>query len=315
LATALSSGCAQTRIVSPIAFFESGGKLPHSGFRYYPLKVAARQGWVAVVDGSPNLGFRNSRVLVLNKATGVSIGQAEIPRGGEKGAKGHGVSIDAMGRIYVAVEDVGKTHLLRLTPGSSGSLRAEWDHFAGMSYPTGIFVAPPETMYLVDGGNHRIIRLAWKGFDPAVIGSSRDLETPRGIAVDKQGNLYTHVVRTGKIWVLKYAPDGRLLQSFPVEGVEEPLAWFYNDLALDSAGRLYLSDYAKSRVLVLGEGGKVVQEIAQPGFKGPMGLAFDEDDVLYVADAWTKEVFRLRPVHEHEVRERAAKSPKAQPAP
>jgi DNA-binding beta-propeller fold protein YncE len=294
-------GCPPPARVSRIALFEPAGRVAQGQYHYYPLKVAARGGWVAVLDGSPNLGFRNSRVLLFNKATGLIAGVAEIPRGADKGAKGHGLHLDDQGRIYVAVEDVGKTHILRLTPRPTGGFQQEWDRIPGATYPTGISMGPGGLLHLVDAGNHRIIRLAWKGFDPAVIGSSRELQTPRGIAVDRAGNLYTHVLRDGQVWIVKYAPDGTKLTSFAVEGVEEPLAWFYNDLVLDSSGRIYLSDYAKSRILVLAEDGKVVQTLTAPGLKGPMGLSLDEKDHLFVADAWAKQVLHFRPVYEHEL--------------
>jgi sugar lactone lactonase YvrE len=314
-ANLLVAACGHGRAAWTLVDFEPAGRIGRGEYHYYPLKVAARGGWVAVLDGSPNLGYRNSRVLLFRKALGRLAAASEIPRGAQRGAKGHALSIDRKGRVYVAVEDAEKTHVLRLVPGPGGRslFRQEWDSILGGKYPTGILVDPKDQIVLVDGGNHRIIRLAWKGMDPMVIGSSRELDHPRGIAIDPQGNLYTHTIQGQKLLVLKYAPSGSLLASFPVEGVQEPLAWFYNDLVVDSQGRIYLTDYAKARVLVLGAGGEVLREIKDPTFKGPMGLALDEDGSLYVADAWAKSVLHLRPVYEHELRRRRAPGGPAPP--
>jgi len=310
LAAVVAAGCAPGRVAARIAFFEPAGTVGHGEYHYYPLKVAARGRWIAVLDGSPNLGYRNSRVLLFQKSSARLVATSEIPRGTRRGAKGSALWIDPRGRIYVAVEDVETTHLLRLTPMAGGQgFTQEWDSIRGGSYPTGIFADAAGTVVLVDGGNHRIIRLPWKGMDPQVLGSSRELDHPRGLAVDASWNVYTHTIRAGKLWLLKYAPDGRLAAEVPVDGLKEPLAWFYNDVVVDSLGRLYLSDYAKARVLILDPSGKVISEIAHPGFKGPMGLALDETDHLYVADAWAKSVFRFRPVYEHEIKGKVAGTP------
>jgi hypothetical protein len=300
LVAALLTSCAAGRSTWRLSAFEPALPLASREFHYQPLKVAARGGWVAVLDGAPNLGYRNSRVLLFRKTTGALVATSEIPRGTGQGAKGHGLALDGQGRLYVAVEDLEKTHLLRLSLGELGELTQEWDAIQGGKYPTGIQVDARGALVLVDGGNHRIIRMPWKGLDPQVIGSSRNFDLPRGLAVDAQGNLYTHTLRERTLWVLKFSPTGNLLRSFAVQEVGEPLAWFYNDLAVDARGRLYLSDYAKARILVLNAAGEQVAEIKTAAFKGPMGLALDEEEHLFVADAWAKEVFHFRPVFEHE---------------
>lgn len=303
LSALATAACPQGRAAWKLLRFDPAGKVGPGEYHYYPLKVAARGKWVAVVDGSPNLGYRNSRVLLFQKATGALVASSEVPRGARRGAKAHAVHLDATGRAYVAIEDVGRTHLLRLAPSAqTGGLGQEWDSIRGGKYPTGIAVDAAGRVVLADGGNHRLIRLEWKGFDPMVIGSSRELDHPRGLAIDSKGHIYTHTIQAQKLLVMEYRPDGTLARSFPVEDVKEPLAWFYNDLIVDGRGRIYITDYAKARVLLLSERGGVLMEIKHPEFKGPMGLALDEDETLFVADAWAKQVFRLRPVYEHEKR-------------
>lgn len=279
--------------------FSAAGKLHISEFYYHPLKVAAGHGWIAVLDGAPNLRVRNSRVLLFRSRDRRLVASSDIPRGGSsrRAARGHALAMDGKGRIYVAVEDSERTHLLRLTVlPRQRRLRQEWDSIRGGRYPTGIQVDRDERVTLVDGGNHRIIRLRWKGFDPQVIGSSRELSYPRGLAVDARGGVLTHSLRRGKLHLLKYASDGRLLWDVVVPGVREPLAWFYNDLLLDPQGRILLSDYARARVLLLDPRGRPLAQLKHPSFKGPMGLALDRHQRLYVADAWAKKVFVFSPV-------------------
>ena len=345
LLCALALGaCPQLGARPRIAYFERAGELPALGYHYFPLKVAARAGRVAVLDGAPTLGFKNSRILLLDATTGTLLSSTEIPRGTRRDAKGSALAADARGRFYAAIEGQGETHLLRLTPpprpaklpnasnppspAKSAALTRgrprgaatvaatgarsgqqpteEWDAIRAGRSPTGLLVDEAEQVWLVDGGNHRIIRLAWKGDDPAVFGSSRELDVPRGAALDKEGVFYTRVAGPKQSRVFRYDSKGALLGSFVVPGLEDPLAWFHNDLAFDREGRLYLTDFARSRVLVFTTDGKPAGEIRDPAFKGPMGLCFDEEDVLFIADAWAKQVLRFRPVYEKEAAERAA---------
>ena len=61
--------------------------------------------------------------------------------------------------------------------------------------------------------------------------------------------------------ILRYDPEGRLAGGFTIDGLEDPLAWFHNDLRLDREGRLYVTDYSKSRILVFRQDGTPAGEI------------------------------------------------------
>ena len=200
-------------------------------------------------------------------------------------------------------------------PPSQAELQ-EWDELRGGKYPAGLAVDDAGAhLVLVDGGNHRLIRMAWKGTDPVVIGGARDLDLPRGLAWAKDGEIITK--QSGHAPLLaRYNADGARVGEIEVKGLAEDLKWFYNELVVGPDGQLYMTDYQKARVIVISRDGKRQSELRDPAFKGPMGLAFDERNQLWVADAWAKRILKFKPVYEKEAARRTKlgrPGPKAPP--
>jgi sugar lactone lactonase YvrE len=167
----------------------------------------------------------------------------------------------------------------------------------GMSNPQAVAIdrsVIPNRLYIADAGNHRV--LGWHSIEALENGSSADLVigqedflswqaqcnnagvsgstlcVPAGIAVDGAGNLY--VVDLGNSRVLEYdspfttdtQPDRVFGQggSFAAStcnkgGISAESLCAPNGVAVDSSGRMYISDTANSRVLEynspLGSGG------------------------------------------------------------
>jgi hypothetical protein len=340
-AIVLASGvgaCVPAPAAPKIAFFERDGAPREIVSNYYPLKVAARAGIVAVLDSSSRLGFKSSRVLVLDAKTGALVYQYAVPRATGRGGAATAVDIDASGRIYVAVDGALGIHVLRLSRDAAAPRRPaaaspragestsaspqastrprspapaparytdEWDFIRRGKYPAGLRVGANDELVLVDGGNHRIVRIGWKGADPRVIGSSRDLDTPRGAALLPDGSICAKNGVPAAPAIACYDRAGMTRARFVLAGLAEPLEWFYNDVALGPDGKLYVTDYEKHMVRVFSQTGAPLGQIADPALKGPMGIAFDESANLYVADAWAKHLLRFRPVYEKEAAERA----------
>jgi sugar lactone lactonase YvrE len=114
-------------------------------------------------------------------------------------------------------------------------------------------------------------------------------------AVDDEGYLYTNQ-RTAGSYIEKYrvgATGGyTLVQRFSAPGGK-----WYNDVAVDSAGRVYAVQQDQYRVRVFAPDGRLVDEIGGKGkgpgrFNGDMrGLGIDETrDRLYVVDAAANQV-------------------------
>jgi DNA-binding beta-propeller fold protein YncE len=173
---------------------------------------------------------------------------------------------------------------------------------ARFSDPLALAVDATGVLYLADMGANQVRRVDRDG----MITTVARLNTPTGVAVDAAGNLfiaedYGHRVR-------KLAPDGTLTtvagtgkRGFSGDGglavsatLNEPF-----QLAVDSAGNLFISDWGNYRVrkvdangvisTVAGNGQKVYSgeggPATQAGLRGPCGLAIDARGNLYLTDS------------------------------
>jgi DNA-binding beta-propeller fold protein YncE len=96
------------------------------------------------------------------------------------------------------------------------------------------------------------------------------LTRPSGLVVDPvEGRIVVADTAAHQVVVLDL--EGRLLTRFGGRGLELGQFNFPTNVALDSAGRLYVADTLNFRVQVY--------------FSRPKGLAFDSEDHLYVVDA------------------------------
>jgi sugar lactone lactonase YvrE len=135
--------------------------------------------------------------------------------------------------------------------------------------PYGVAIDGKGNIYVADGGDgNRIRRIAPDGAVTTVAGGAEGyadgpgakarFNTPSGLAIDSQGNLY--VADTGNHAIRKITPDGTV------------------------------STLAGSGVAGAADGiGKAAQ------FNGPVGLAVAEDGTVYVADTYNDVVRRIAP--------------------
>ena len=128
-----------------------------------------------------------------------------------------------------------------------------------------------------------------------------EIGEPAGIAVE--GDHY-FVVDRGTECVLRLDRDGRVMASFALQQIGP---YGMNGIAVDSAGRIYVCDTGRNRILVLDNGGRFIREIGLGGagsgqLKQPMSVSFGPDGSMFVADwengriaQWDKE---FQPVRE-----------------
>lgn len=127
---------------------------------------------------------------------------------------------------------------------------------------------------------------------------------PIGLRMD--GNNLLVVNRTDKApIVLQVTMDGQVLSQFGKEGPNQepgegaPEDFYQPDTAIrDKQGRIYVSDSVNQRVAVFSKGRNFLYSI--DGLSLPRGMAIDEDQKLYVADAigqaiWVYDVSGDRP--------------------
>jgi len=116
-----------------------------------------------------------------------------------------------------------------------------------------------------------------------------DKGKPTGLGTDLEGNLLvadTHYSR-----ILRYAVDGRLLDSFGVEGKGPGQFIYPTDVTCDAEGNLYVCEYGgNDRVQKFDAKGRFILQWGcfgeAPGeFQRPMSVAVGDDGLIYVADS------------------------------
>ena len=310
---------------------------------FYPSAVAA--------DSAGNLFIadqRNSRVRKVDAGGRISTlagGRAQ----GDPGDGGpailarlitpSGIAPDALGRLWIADQGA---HRVRLVspggvietlagtgePGFQGDGGRAWS--AQLFSPSGIAIDRAGNAYIADAFNHRVRKISPEGVITTAAGrgvpgyggdgglaSEAQLDTPRAVALDGEGNLY--VAEYANHCVRRLTPAGRIetvagtgRRGFSGDGgpavgadLNHPLG-----VAVDLAGTLYIADADNHRVRAVALDG-VIRTIAgdgTPGFAGdggpaasarlyfPSGVAAGPAGEIYVADSWNHRVRKLTPV-------------------
>jgi sugar lactone lactonase YvrE len=158
--------------------------------------------------------------------------------------------------------------------------------------PRAITIDPQDRLYIVDmTGRVQVFTTdgeflrSWR--TPAIENGK-----PCGLAVDRQGHVL--VADTHYFRVLFYTPDGQLLEDKTIGGTpgHQPGQFnFVTDVVQDSHGNYYISEYGEyDRIQKFTADGQFVMQWgshgAEPGqFARPQGLAIDDQDHIWVADA------------------------------
>lgn len=192
--------------------------------------------------------------------------------------------------------------------------------------PTGLARDAAGNLFVADTGNHVIRRISTSGQVTTLAGAAGQsgsangtgnaarFSYPWGLAVDAAGNVYVgdsgnHVIRriTPAGVVTTFAGEVGVAGSNDGTGTAARFA-SPSGLAFDSAGNLYVGDYANSTVRRITPAGVVTTFAGSPGvfgyadgtgaaarFNYPDGLAFDAAGNLHVADSNNDIIRRVTP--------------------
>jgi trimeric autotransporter adhesin len=185
----------------------------------------------------------------------------------------------------------------------------------------GVLADGSGNLYIADAGDHRVRKVSSSGVIETLAGTGirgfsgdggpaaeAQLNSPYGLALDWQGYLY--IADLGNARVRKVGPDGIITTiagggQLSPGGADEgsPAAMVAlsapRNLALDTNGNLYISDFGGQRVYRMALDGSLTT-VAGTGVAGasgdngaaalarvnsPAGLAFDSQGALYIADS------------------------------
>ncbi|MGA7730726.1 MAG: NHL repeat-containing protein [Chloroflexia bacterium] len=111
------------------------------------------------------------------------------------------------------------------------------------------------------------------------------------IATGSQGQIYLLNTSVTGTPIFVFSPEGRHLTHFGVRGDEEGQLSSPGAIAIDSKGRIYVSD--SSGVQVFDQDGEYIGVIRMPFSYRPGGMTFDDQDRLYVVSRGAKKVYRF----------------------
>jgi sugar lactone lactonase YvrE len=200
------------------------------------------------------------------------------------------IAIDNLGNLYVTGYRDGK--LWRVLSGSTISY-----NFSTVSPPpasvAGVAIDNLGVVYVSDPTASRIYSIFLDGTASLVSlsGLTPGLNTPVGLAVDRDANLY--IADTGNHRVVKVtAVDGVSVVNTGSYTIGDGMT----GVAVDLTGTLYIADFANSRIIKVTPGGDAslltVSGIT-PALGAPRGVAVDAAGNLYISDYDNNRIVRV----------------------
>lgn len=166
----------------------------------------------------------------------------------------------------------------------------------GLSLPTDVTVSSDGRLFVVDGGNHRVVAFDRNGKYLHTIGrkgsGEGQLKDPVGIGADGRGRVY--VADTGNHRIQVFTSDGRFQYAFPV--VEGGLAIRPIDVATDITGsKIFVSGNNNHKIMAFAAPGRLVGKWGGNGesgglFRYPASVALSSEGDVYIADALNSRV-------------------------
>ncbi|MEB3019955.1 serine/threonine-protein kinase PknD [[Mycobacterium] crassicus] len=143
------------------------------------------------------------------------------------------------------------------------------------------------SVYVTSEGMHgRVVKLAAdNGTSTSSVLPFSDQYQPRGLTVDRDGNVYFSDVNAR---VVKISADSDSHTVLPFAGLEDP-----DGVAVDSEGNVYVADRGNDVVLRLEAGSNVQTTLPFVGLERPDGVAVDSAGNVYVTDTGNNRVLKL----------------------
>lgn len=255
-----------------------------------PLTPPLVQPSALAVDGRGTLYIADAGAHLVS-----SIAPGDVPRFFAHAEQPRALAFDDEGNLYVA--DAGTDTVLRVTPDGTATTYAGdgTAGFAGddgpaqraeLNYPTGLAFGPDDALYIADGGNERVRRVAADGTISTFAGNGSPGQTgdggpaidagldPQLLAFDGAGDLVVFQFDTKAI--RRISPDG-IISSLP-----EPL--YAAGFATTPDGDIDVANYGFAISRISRNGDVSNLPFRHSGVFRPVAIAVAPNGDVYVAD-------------------------------
>jgi hypothetical protein len=305
---------------------------------FFPIRMAADSaGNLFIADFRNNCVRKISPDGIISTVAGIGAQGFSGDGGPATSARFYyptGVAVDKSGNLYIAdgnnyrIRKVTPDGIIRTVAGNGNGMYGGDDGPASSAQvnPSGIAVDAAGNLFIADIGSNRIRKVTPDGIIRTVVGTGiqgtggdggsalyAQLCYPESVAVDTVGNLY---IADGSHRIRKVTPNGIIntvagngTRGFSGDGGPASAAQLNNpyDVAVDTAGTLFIADRDNNRVRIVTFDG-VIKTIAGNGIMGysgdggpatearlagPSGLLVDMAGNLYIADFFSNRVRKV----------------------
>jgi uncharacterized protein (TIGR03437 family) len=243
-----------------------------------------------------------------------------------------GLTVDAAGNLYIADAFNNRIRKVSggviTTVAGNGNARFTGDggpaNSAAIDFPSGVAVDASGIIYIADTYNNRIRVVSGGSISTAAgngaylfagdggLAKNASINLPAGVAMDAAGTLYIADSLNNRIrkvsggMITTVAGNGN--PGFSGDGGPAINASLYypQGVAVDSAGNLYIADSSNNRIRKVSGG--VITTVAGNGVEGfsgdggspasaslygPLGVAVDSSNNLYIADAYNNRIRKI----------------------
>jgi sugar lactone lactonase YvrE len=288
--------------------------------------------WGVAVDSAGNVYVADSGNHTIRKMT--PGGVVSTLAGQARFSGPHSVAVDTTGNVYVAdtynntiqkVAPDGEVSTLAGLVGDIGNADGTASD-ARFNYPTGVAVDSTGNVYVADTLNHTIRKITLGGMvtTPAGLarsfgsadgtGSNARFRSPYGVALDSASSVY--IVDSGNHTIRKVT-SGAVVSTLAglagtvgsADGTGTAARFNYpNDVAVDTAGNVYVADSGNHTIRKITTGGVVSTLAGLAGstgsadgtgsaarFSSPLGVAVDSAGNVFVADSSNFTIRKITP--------------------
>jgi DNA-binding beta-propeller fold protein YncE len=105
---------------------------------------------------------------------------------------------------------------------------------------------------------------------------------PASCAFTKEGEIY--IVDPGNFRVQSFGPNHQPIDAFGVKGTKGGEFVRPYGIGIDSANRIFVSDFVLKSIQVFSRTGRLLGLIEEKSFKQPLGVACSNENRIYVVD-------------------------------